>query len=129
MSYTTVVFVNKDATNFGIADIGVEIRNTSLTANISNVTSRVEDYASQEGFMNLLRSETSGGQLSSTPMLLGTIFQGGKCLNCNAAFIVGTGAYGTTFTNNQPLPSSPNFLSDWQTLGSGISGALDTVIQ
>ncbi len=129
MSYTTVVFVNKDTTNFGIADIGIEVRNTNLTANTPNVTSRIEDYAGQEGFMNLLRSETAGGQLSSTPMLLGTIFQGGKCLNCNAAFIIGTGAYGTTFTNNQPLPSSPNFLTNWQTLGSGISGALNTVIQ
>jgi hypothetical protein len=129
MSYTTVVFVNKDTTNFGIANIGIEVRNTNLTANTPNVTSRIEDYAGQEGFMDLLRSETSGGQLSSTPMLLGTIFQGGKCLNCNAAFIIGTGAYGTTFTNNQPLPSSPNFLTNWQTLGSGISGALNTVIQ
>ena len=36
---------------------------------------------------------------------------------------------GTTFMNNQPLPSSPKFLSDWRTLGSGMSGALDTVIQ
>ena len=129
MSYATVVFVNKDTTNFGLADVGIEIRNTSLTANIPNVTSLTEDYAAQEGFMNLLRSETSGGQLSSTPMLLGTIFQGGKCLNCNAAFIIGTGAYGTVLSNNQPLPSSPTFLRDWQTLGSSISGALNTVIQ
>jgi Pectate lyase superfamily protein len=129
MSYVTVVFVNRDTTNFGIADIGIEVRGTNLTANIPNVTSSTEDYASQEGFMNLMRSETSGGQLSGTPKLLGTTFQGDQCVNCSYPFIIGTGAYGTNLINNQPPPSTPNFLSNWQTLGSSFSGALDTVIQ
>jgi hypothetical protein len=129
MSYATVVLADQDTTNFGIAAIGIEVRNTSLTANIPNVTSTTEDYASQEGFMNLMRIETPGAQLSGTPMLLGTIFQGGQCVNCSAPFTIGTGAYGTSLINNQPSPSSPNFLSDWKTLGSGSSGAINTLIQ
>ena len=129
MSYIIAVFVNKDQTNFGIADLGVEIRNNSLTANTPNVTSQVEDYASLEGFMSLMRSETSGGsQLSSTPMLLGTIFQADQCLNCTTPFIRGTGDYGATFVNNMPASNLPNFPSDWQTLGSGIVGSVASVI-
>jgi hypothetical protein len=78
--------------------------------------------------MNVMRSETSGGQLGSTPMLLGTTFQGGQCVNCSAPFILGTGAYGTNLINNQPVPTSPNFLTNWLILGSG-SGAINTLIQ
>jgi len=130
MSYVNAVFVNKDLGNFGTADTGVEIRNNNLTANNPNVTSNKEDYADREGFMNVMRSETSGGaQLTSTPMLLGTIFQTNQCLNCNTAFVIGTGDYGTTMVNNLPSPSSPNFLSNWDILGSSIGGAIGTVIQ
>ena len=128
MSYLDVVFVNKDKTNFGISNIGIEIGNNVLTANSPNVTSLLEDYAGQEGFMNLMRIETSGGQLGSTPMILGTIFSGNQCSNCNAAFIIGTGAYGTVLINNRPLPSSPNFLLDWKTI-AGLGGSIGTVIQ
>ena len=100
--------MNKDQTNFGIADIGIEIRNNSLTANTPNVTSQLEDYANREGFMSLMRSETSGGaQLSSTPMVLGTIFQSDQCLNCSPAFIIGTGDYGATLVNNHARFKSP----------------------
>jgi hypothetical protein len=129
MSYVNVVFVNTDKTNFGVADIGIEIKNNTLTANALNVTSLIEEYANREGFMNLMRSETSGGQLTSTPMVLGSIFQADQCLNCSTAFVIGTGANGTVLKNNQPTPASPNFLSDWQTLGSSIGGSTDTVIQ
>jgi hypothetical protein len=130
MSYVTVVFANQDATNFGTADIGIEVRGDSLTANVPNVTSTTEDYAGQEGYMNLMRiSATSAGQLGTTPMLLGTIFQNDQCINCSLPFVIGTGAYGTTLINNQPPSSTPNFLSNWQTIGPNISGALDTAIQ
>ena len=129
LSYINAVFVNKDQTNFGIADIGVEIRNNRLTANNPNITSQVEDYANREGFMGLMRSEAPGGsQLGSTPMVLGTIFQANQCLNCSVAFIIGTGGYGTTIANNMPVSNSPNFLSDWRTLGSAIIGSVATVI-
>jgi hypothetical protein len=72
--------------------------------------------------MNLLRSEATGGQL--TPMLLGTIFREGEMPELQRRQL-----NGTTFMNNQPVPSSPKFLSDWQICGSGISRALNTVIQ
>jgi len=129
MSHATVVFVNLDPINFGIADIGIEVRNNTLTANIPNVSSNTEDYAGQEGYMNVMHIQTSGGQLGSTPMLLGTIFQGGQCVNCSAPFVIGTGAYGTSLINNQPPPSSPNFLTNWLILGPGFSGAIDTLVQ
>jgi Ricin-type beta-trefoil lectin domain-like/Pectate lyase superfamily protein len=129
MSYINAVFVNSDQLDFGTADTGIEIRNNILTANNPNVTSSTEDYANREGFMNGMRSEGSGGQLTGTPMLLGTIFQTNQCGNCSTAFVIGTGDYGTILSNNQPSPSSPNFLADWQILGSGNPGSIGTVIQ
>jgi hypothetical protein len=129
MSYINAVFVNKDETNFGIADIGIEVRSNSLTANNPNVSSQVEDYANQEGFMSLMRIEAPGAaQLGSTPMVLGTIFQSDQCLDCHTAFTIGTGDYGATLVNNMPTSNSPNFLSDWRTLGSAVVGSVDTVI-
>jgi hypothetical protein len=129
MSYINIVLADQDQFNFGTADTGVEVRNNSLTTNTPNVTSMIEDYANREGFMNLMRSEALGGQLTSTPMLLGTIFQTNQCLNCSTAFVIGTGDYGTVLVNNQPSSSSPNFLEDWKTLGSAIVGSISSLIQ
>jgi hypothetical protein len=129
MSYINAVFVNSDPLNFGTADTGIEIRNNILTANNPNVTSLIEDYANREGFMNVMRSEASGGQLTATPMLLGTIFQTNQCGNCSTAFVIGTGDSGTILSHNQPSSSSPNFLADWQILGAGSPRSIGTVIQ
>jgi hypothetical protein len=128
MSYTAAVFVNMDQTVFGIADTGIEIRNNTLTANSPNVTSITEDQVSQEGFMNVMRSQASGGTPTDSPMLIGTIFQSNKCVNCNTAFVIGTGDYGTDLINDLPGMTSANFLADWQTLGSEVGGSVGTVI-
>jgi hypothetical protein len=128
MSYLDVVFVNQDTLNFGTANTGIEIRGNQLTANNPNAVSNTEDYNSREGFMNLMRSGTSGGQLTQTPMVLGTILQSNGCLNCSTAFTIGTGDYGTVLTGNAPASTAPQFLSDWQTLGSGVGGSIGTVI-
>jgi hypothetical protein len=128
MSYVDSLFVIKDKTNFGTADTGVEIRNNSLMANTPNVTTSLEDRVTQEGFMNLMYSEASGGQFRKVPMVLGTIFQGNSCLNCNTAFVIGTGDYGIVLVNNQPPPRPPNFPADWQTLGSANPASIGTII-
>jgi len=129
MSYIDVILANQDQFNFGTAATGVEVRNNSLTANARNVKSTTEDYADREGFANLMRSEAPGGQLTNTPMLLGTIFQANQCLNCSTAFVIGTGDYGTVLVNNQPSSSSPNFLEDWKTLGSARAGSISSLIE
>jgi hypothetical protein len=129
MSYIDVILANKDQFNFGTAATGVEVRNNILTANLRNVKSTSEDYADREGFTTLMRSETAGGELTSIPMLLGTIFQTNRCLNCTTAFVIGTGDYGTVLANNQPPTSSPNFLEDWKTMGSARPGSISSVVQ
>lgn len=116
MSYINDVFVNKDPIAFGTGNIGIEIRSNSLTANIPNVTSNVEDYANREGYMALMRSELSGGQASDSVGILGTIFQANRCTNCSTSFVIGSGDFGTVLYQNQPATSSPAFLADWQTL-------------
>jgi hypothetical protein len=128
MSYTAAVFVNSDPTAFGIADTGIEIRNNTLTANNPNVTTATEDCVSQEGFMNVMRSQSSGGTLTDSPMLIGTIFQDDKCADCNTAFVIGTGDYGTDLISDLPGIASANFLADWLTLGSASGGSVGTVI-
>jgi hypothetical protein len=127
MSYINVVFVNKDPSPFGIASTGIEIRNNTLTANVPNVSSSIEDYAGGEGYVNVMRSEPPSGQLNGTPPLLATAFQGNQCINCSTAFIIGTGAYGTTLIDNQPGISSPAFLADWHTLGASVPASIGTL--
>jgi hypothetical protein len=116
MSYINNVFVNKDSIAFGTGNIGIEIRSNSLSANIPNVTSNVEDYANREGYMALMRSELSSGQASDSVGILGTIFQANRCTNCSTSFVIGSGDFGTVLYQNQPATSSTAFLADWQTL-------------
>lgn len=129
MSYINAVFVNEDQANFGTADTGIEIRNNNLTANNPNVTSNTEDYADREGFMNVMRSQASAGQLTGIPMLVGTILQADQCLNCSTAFVIGTGDYGTVLIGNAPESTSPNFLTDLQILGPNVAASIGTVIK
>jgi len=116
MSYINDVFVNKDPIAFGTGNIGIEIRSNNLTANIPNVTSNTEDYANREGYMALMRSELSSGAATDSVGVLGTIFQGNRCVNCATSFVIGSGDYGIVLFQNQPTISSPAFLADWQTL-------------
>jgi hypothetical protein len=116
MSYINDVFVNKDPIAFGTGNIGVEIRSNSLTANSPNVTSNTEDYANREGYMALMRIELSSGHATDSVGVLGTVFQGNRCINCSTSFVIGSGDYGTVLFQNQPAISSPASLSDWQTL-------------
>ena len=129
MSYVDLIFNNVDnLPPYGIAALGIEIRGNSLTANVPNVTSSTEDMIGQEGFLAMMRNNYNSGQLNSTPVL-GTIFQADQCNNCNTAFTLGTGDYGTTLINTQPTVGSSNFLADWQTLGSSNPASVGSVLQ
>jgi hypothetical protein len=115
MSYINSVFVNGDAQAFGIATLGIEMRANAVTANIPNISSNYEDYANAEGYMNMMRLESSNPYQSSVmPRLLGTILNRNSCTNCGTAIRIGTGAGGTTILNTQ-LVNSPIPLADWAT--------------
>lgn len=129
MSYVDVVFVNKDATPFGTANVGIEIRDNLVSANTPNVSFNSEGYANQEGFTSLMRSESSAQQRFAGPAtLLGTIFQRNTCQHCERAFVLGTGDRGFVLSNGKQLAASHGF-SDSQTLGQGIAGSVDTFVQ
>lgn len=100
MSYVNSVFVNSDAQDFGIANLGVEFRSNQLTANQPNVYSSVEDYAGTEGYTAIMRVENySGYQTSVLPRVLGTIIANNTCIHCDVAVRIGTGDGGTTILN------------------------------
>jgi hypothetical protein len=128
MSYVDVVFVSKDLAAFGTADTGIEIRNTQLIANQPNVTSTLEDYAGQEGFMNLMRIQIAAGQPVDSPMVVGTIFQSDRCGDCSAPFVLGTGAYGTVLAYDQSPSFSASLLTDLQTEGAAVGASTGTVV-
>ncbi len=117
MSYLNSVFVNVDAQDFGIATIGVEVKSNQLTANRPNATSSWEDYANAEGYMNMMRVESNAPYQTLAPRLLGAIFSGNACTNCDVALRIGTGAGGTTISNMQ-LVDTPILSTDWATTSS-----------
>lgn len=114
-SYVSAVFVNADARAFGLANLGIEIRDNTMTANSPNVSSSYEEYVGTEGFVGMMRVENYAIYESmSMPRQLGTIFQRNQCSNCDTAFRIGTGAGGTVLSSN-PRGSSTAFLEDWAT--------------
>lgn len=114
-SYINAVFVNADAKAFGIANLGIEIRDNRLVANSPNVSSNYEEYVGIEGFMNMMRVENySGYESMSVPRQLGTVIQRNQCDNCDVAFRIGTGAGGTVLSQNQ-RSSSRELMTDWAT--------------
>ena len=117
-SYINSVFVNGDAQAFGIATLGVEMRSNLLTTNQPNLSSAYEEYAGTEGYMNMMRIESSNAYVSSTmPRLLGSILANNTCTNCAVAVRVGTGAGGTTILGTQ-LVNGGQMTDDWATAGT-----------
>ncbi len=128
MSYINAVFVNSDARDFGMATIGIEIRDNQLSANRPNVSSQSEEYAGTEGYMNLMRVENySNYETPALPRLLGTIFSNNLCTNCDVAVRIGTGAGGTVVLGTR-LVNGTAALTDWATTSSS-QKSTDTLIR
>lgn len=127
MSYVNATFVNTDARAFGIGMLGVEVRTNQIVANQPNVSSALEDYANLEGFVNLMRVESYAGYESSgEPRILGAIFSGNSCTNCDIGVRIGTGAGGTTILHTH-LVNSPAATTD-STTTSSTEKSTDTVV-
>ncbi len=106
MSHIEAMFVNTDARAFGIAMLGIEVRSNEITANRPNVSSTLEDYANLEGYVNMMRVENYlGYETSAVPRVLGSIFNGNRCTNCDVGVRVSTGAGGTTILKMQLVDS------------------------
>ena len=129
MSHVALAGVNSDVEPFGIAQIGIAIRRNTITANVPNVTSTTEDYASQEGFVALMHIEPAGGRVGAIPTILGTVFQNDTCRNCEHPFVIGTGTFGSVFSDNIPSMKQPNALLDMTLLGSKYGASASTVLR
>ena len=118
-SHINAVFVNADAKAFGIAKLGIEIRDNQITANRPNISNPNEDYTGSEGYMNLMKVENySLYETMSLPRMLGTIFQRNVCTNCDVAVRLGTGAGGSILSGTQ-LVNSTNLWTNTRTTVSG----------
>ena len=128
MSHIIVASVSADPPisgtgSLGIGQLGIEIRRNYLLAGTPNTKSLSEDYASQEGFMNVVRLETAAGRPRGTSSILGTIFQDNVCDKCERAYVVGTASLGTTLQGNVPRPTDPGGLVDQELLPGTRAGA------
>jgi hypothetical protein len=119
MAYINIVQVNNDGSAFGTGTIGIEVRNNFVTANVPNFYSTEEEYAGTEGMKAYMPLETFGFYESTTiPRVLGTIFTGNTCTNCDVAVRLGTGSTGTTIVN-QHLVNSPVLSTDTSSVPTG----------
>jgi hypothetical protein len=129
-SYLNSVFVNMDAKAFGIATLGVEMRDNRIVANSPNLdlNSSQEEYANTEGLTNLMRIESYSAPYESQalPRMLGTLITGNSCAHCDAVVRTGTGAGGTTLVGNAMLDSAV-MLSDANSTGTQ-ERSTDTVV-
>ena len=81
-SYINIVFVRTNAKDFGVATIGVEVKDNYLQANKRNLHLMHEESGQDEGYFNMMHLEAEYEQLPNEARLLGTIFQGNTCVNC-----------------------------------------------
>ncbi len=105
-SYVSLMFVRLDEPDFGIASIGVEVRNNTLQANSPNLLMPQEGAGNVEGFVNRMHAEGPTQSLSKNQTrLLGTIFQNNQCTGCEQDIVVRDGAKGTVQDGNTVGPS------------------------
>jgi hypothetical protein len=117
-SHITSMFANSDARAFGIAMLGITITDNQIWANSPNLFNPYEEYAGNEGFINMMRVENYDGYESmSTPRVLGTIFHRNWCANCEVQYRVGTGAGGTIISTTSSS-NSPKLWENWKTTSS-----------
>src|SRR5450830_41975 len=105
-SYINVTFVRRDAKDFGIGTIGVEIRKNVIKANMPNLSLKNEESGGAEGYLNLMHVEAEYQDQSSQTRLLGTIFQNNTCVDCDIGFKVREGARGTVQDGNLIITST-----------------------
>jgi len=99
-SHIGSVFVSEDERPFGIGQIGIEVRDNRLTANVKNLDLIGEDYARIEGCYLQLKDEIGRYEAPPFPLFLGTIFERNHVENCDVAFRLGTGAAGVILSAN-----------------------------
>ena len=104
-SYINVSFVRRDASDFGIGTIGVEIRNNFIKANRPNLSLINEESGTAEGYINMMRLEVEYKDPSNQTRLLGTIFQNNTCVDCDVGFKVRDGARGTVQDGDKSISS------------------------
>jgi hypothetical protein len=97
LSYINTSFVRADETDFGLAMIGIDIRNNTLKANSPNLVLPKEEAGNDEGYVVRVKFEGATQALSTTQVrLLGTVLQANVCTGCNVGLVIGQGTQALT---------------------------------
>ena len=126
MPYVIVANVRSDPSSLGTGEIGIAIRRNQITANVPNLTTNTEEYASHEGFAALVHVENDNKQLTGLPAMLGVIMQSNVCDRCESAYLTGTGSVGAVFADNKPGIGNSAGFSDLLVWGNGFGGSTGT---
>ncbi len=129
MSYLMLENVRSDPLAFGIGNLGTEVRRNSIVANVPNVTSQTEEYASREGYVALVHSEGGAGLSGDIPATVAPIFQNNSCTNCATSFVVGTGVYGADIAGNRQTGPDQKLSDDVKTFDNRAGGSTSTMIR
>lgn len=129
MSYLMLENVRSDPLAFGIGNLGTEVRRNTIVANIPNVTSQTEEYASREGYVALVHSEGGAGVSGDTPATVAPIFQNNVCTNCATSFVVGTGVYGADIAENKQTAPDQKLSDDLKTFDNRAGASTSTSIR
>jgi len=127
-SYMTAVFVNSDARAFGIGMLGIIFRDNLLMGHTPPLNLQTEEYAGNEGYFAMMRVEHyKSFERSPLPRVLGTIFQNNRCVACDHAYRIGTGASGTVISGARN-ERTKSLLENWKTT-SDPEVAIGTVVE
>lgn len=100
-SYVNINFTRQDSSNFGVANIGTEVRNNRMIASSPNLLMPQEIRASSEGYAAMMYGEGPSQSLALTePRILGTVFQGNSCTNCTQLIVNGEATRTTVQESN-----------------------------
>jgi hypothetical protein len=112
-SYIAAIFtLNTQNTFWGKSAIGVEVRNNQITARPGTAL-----YRNYEGYKNNNYYQSSAPYVDKGGgALIGTVFQGDKCTNCQGDYVVTTGTIATAIWNPISVTSpglTSTLLLDW----------------
>lgn len=103
-SYINLNFTRRDQPDFGYAQIGIEIRQNQMTANLPNLIQPQEVRLASEGYEANMLGEGPAQALSTAQVrMLGIVMQGNSCKSCNSLLTVGPTTYGWAQTANSLL--------------------------
>ncbi len=126
-AFIAVIFqLNTQNTFWGKSALAVEVRNNQITARAGTPI-----YRNSEGYKNNTYYQSSAPYVEKgTGALIGTVFQGDKCTNCQGDYLVSTGTTDAAIWNPVSVTSAglnSTLLLDWRISSTTTTSSIGTV--